>query len=55
MTAPGHEPDEILTAKPQGPSDEGSPQDEIGDAHMPEDLREKQREDAAQEEASESE
>ncbi len=43
MTAPGQEPDEILTAKPQD-TDEPEPDtpglDKAGDAHLPEDLRE---------------
>jgi hypothetical protein len=46
MTAPGQEPDEVLTAKPAG---EGHDTDEpdlkkIGDHHLPEDLRESARE-----------
>jgi hypothetical protein len=43
MTAPGQEPDEILTANPGG-TDPAEPKlDEIGDNHMPEDLRRAER------------
>ena len=56
MTAPGQEPDEVMTAQPGGDEDEpdstsketspaGTPQlDDIGDNHMPADLREAERE-----------
>jgi hypothetical protein len=41
MTAPGQEPDEIMTSKPQeSDSTADDPAlDEVGDNHMPEDLR----------------
>lgn len=43
MTAPGQEPDEILTAKPGG-TDPAKPNlDKIGDNHMPEDMRRAER------------
>jgi len=46
MTAPGQEPDEVLTAKPERDEDhsENPNLDKIGDSHMPNDLRESQRE-----------
>ena len=56
MTAPGQEPDEVMTAQPGGDEDEpdstsqetspaGTPQlDDIGDNHMPADMREAERE-----------
>jgi hypothetical protein len=49
MTAPGQEPDEVLTAKPEkDPDRTDSPNlDKIGDNHMPHDVREAQREETA--------
>ena len=46
MTAPGQEPDEVLTAKPERDEDhhENADLDKIGDSHMPNDLREAERE-----------
>lgn len=46
MTAPGQEPDEVLTAKPERDEDhhENPDLDKIGDSHMPNDLREAERE-----------
>ncbi len=41
MTAPGQEPDEVLTAQPAGENDPDL--DAIGDSHMPEDLRREER------------
>jgi hypothetical protein len=48
MTAPGQEPDEILTAKPQGAEHDDPRLDDIGDNHMPDDLREAQRAEGAE-------
>lgn len=41
MTAPGQEPDEVLTATPggKGPAADTPDLGAIGDNHMPEDLR----------------
>lgn len=51
MTAPGQEPDEITTAEPKDdeesndpPADDKPDLSGIGDNHMPEDLREAERE-----------
>ncbi|QNN54295.1 hypothetical protein [Nocardioides mesophilus] len=49
MTAPGQEPDEIMTATPGGDDDataDVAPPnlDAVGDSHMPADLREAERE-----------
>jgi predicted ABC-class ATPase len=46
MTAPGQEPDEVLTAKPSGKDDPAESIDlnAVGDNHMPEDVREAVRE-----------
>ncbi|HSE07915.1 MAG TPA: hypothetical protein VLB29_04565 [Nocardioidaceae bacterium] len=57
MTAPGQEPDEVMTAKPDDGTDAGEPTrkpdlDAVGDSHMPDDLREAERE-RAQDEARE--
>jgi hypothetical protein len=41
MTAPGQEPDEVLTAQPVG--DDEPDLNAIGDNHMPEDLRREER------------
>lgn len=41
MTAPGQEPDEVMTAQPAGEDDPDL--DAIGDSHMPEDLRQEER------------
>ena len=51
MTAPGQEPDEVITAKPEGTEDATRPPklDDIGDTHMPEDLREAEHEKAESE------
>ena len=49
MTAPGQEPDEIMTATPGGKDGAAdSPDlDAVGDNHMPEDLRRAERESSA--------
>ncbi|HSJ22530.1 MAG TPA: hypothetical protein VK964_18340 [Nocardioidaceae bacterium] len=49
MTAPGQEPDEVLTGKPGGKEDptESLNLGAVGDSHMPEDVREAVREEAA--------
>ena len=54
MTAPGQEPDEVMTAEPdEEPQDSGTPNlDAVGDNHMPEDLRRSERERARQGEDS---
>lgn len=58
MTAPGQEHDEVITAQPGGtdhtdapdPDPELEPRlDDVGDNHMPEDLRRSAREEAASE------
>jgi hypothetical protein len=48
MTAPGQEPDEVLTGKPGGKEDptESLNLSAVGDNHMPEDVREAVREEA---------
>jgi hypothetical protein len=48
MTAPGQEPDEVLTSKPGGKDDptESLNLGAVGDNHMPEDVREAVREEA---------
>jgi hypothetical protein len=48
MTAPGQEPDEVLTAEPGGKADptESLDLNKVGDNHMPEDVREAVREEA---------
>jgi hypothetical protein len=45
MTAPGQEPDEVLTSTPggEGPKADEPDLGKIGDNHMPEDLREAER------------
>jgi hypothetical protein len=45
MTAPGQEPDEVLTSTPGGKGPKADKPDlgKIGDNHMPEDLREAER------------
>ena len=50
MTAPGQEPDEVMTGKPAGDEDiheDDAPREPdlnaIGDNHMPEDLRHSER------------
>jgi hypothetical protein len=45
MTAPGQEPDEVLTSTPggKGPKNDKPDLGKIGDNHMPEDLREAER------------
>jgi hypothetical protein len=48
MTAPGQEPDEILTAKPRDEDHDDPRLDDIGDNHMPDDLREAQRAEGAE-------
>jgi hypothetical protein len=48
MTAPGQEPDEILTSKPQGEERDDPRLDDIGDNHMPDDLREARRAEGAE-------
>ena len=45
MTAPGQEPDEVLTAQPAGTDDPDL--NAIGDNHMPEDLRREERGESA--------
>jgi hypothetical protein len=48
MTAPGQEPDEVITAEPGGKPDptESLNLNAVGDNHMPEDVREAVREEA---------
>jgi hypothetical protein len=48
MTAPGQEPDEVLTGRPGGKEDptESLNLNAVGDNHMPEDVREAVREEA---------
>jgi hypothetical protein len=61
MTAPGQEPDEVLTGQPGGedeqrPAAEQDPDlDAVGDSHMPEDLRDDVRERAEGERAEQAE
>jgi hypothetical protein len=57
MTAPGQEPDEVLTGKPGGKEDptESLNLGAVGDNHMPEDVREAVREEAAADRAAKSE
>jgi hypothetical protein len=56
MTAPGQEPDEVLTAKPGGKEDPAEPNlNAVGDSHMPEDVREAVREEAEKDRAAKSE
>lgn len=47
MTAPGQEPDEVMTGKPGGKGADEPDLGAIGDAHMPEDVRESVRQEAA--------
>lgn len=51
MTAPGQEPDEVLTSTPggEGPRADKPDLGKIGDNHMPEDLREAERSSADEE------
>jgi hypothetical protein len=51
MTAPGQEPDEVTTGKPGGKGPDEPDLGAIGDAHMPEDVREAVRREAAEDEA----
>jgi hypothetical protein len=56
MTAPGQEPDEVLTGKPGGKEDptESLNLNAVGDSHMPEDVREAVREEAKADRAAKS-
>lgn len=56
MTAPGQEPDEVLTATPggKGPAADEPDLDAIGDKHMPDDLRQAETERAATERAEQA-